>query len=194
MLDSSKNVMNVSKYTFPGILALTHCLWQWKHATSTGHISFPLVKLGIIQASFKENLSFRPRLTDLWLLFVQCNLLCGPWVCTWSAPTVQPRSPTMPGPQSLDVCFARKSLRTSSGFSHWCSVFSDVSRKARTYSRPRSPKQLLQLPPSNRKQSQSWRLRRRLRSLPFIAPWPLLAPTLQVRHIRHNFMMSLAHR
>lgn len=88
------------------------------------------------------------------------------------------------GPQSLHVCFSRKSLRTSSGFSLWCSVFSDVSRKVRTYSLPRSPKQPLQLPPSNRKQLQSWRLRRRLRSLPFIAPWPLLAPTLQVRHVQ----------
>lgn len=109
MLDSSKNVMNVSKYTFPGILALTRCLWQWKDATSTGHISFPLVKLSIIQAPLRRIYLSKPRLTDLWLLFVQCNLLCGPWVCTLSAPTVQPRSPTMQDPK-VSMCVSHANL------------------------------------------------------------------------------------
>lgn len=75
--------------------------------------------------------------------------------------------------QRLDVCFP-------SVFSHLLSVVSDVSRKAKTCSLPRSPKRPPQ-PQWNRKQSRRWRQRKLLRSLHLIVPWPPLASTLQVR-------------
>lgn len=76
--------------------------------------------------------------------------------------------------QRLDVCYP------SDVPSHLLSVVSNVSRKAKTCSPPRSPKRRPQ-PQWNRKRSQSWRQRKLLRSLHLIAPWPLLASTLQVR-------------
>lgn len=42
------------KIHFSRNLALTHCLWQNKHATSIGHISLPLVTLSIIQPLKRE--------------------------------------------------------------------------------------------------------------------------------------------
>lgn len=65
-----QNVLKVSKYTFAGILALTHCLWQGKHATPTGHISLPLFKLSISQTRNK-NLYFRT--TGNWFVIAVCS-------------------------------------------------------------------------------------------------------------------------
>lgn len=103
-----QNVLNVSKYTFAGILALTHCLWQRKHATPTGHISLPLFKLSIMQTQKRIYIS-EPRVTGSWLLFVLHNLLCGLYSECPHCPAEISYNARL---QSPDVCFSRKTLRS----------------------------------------------------------------------------------
>lgn len=139
MLDSSKNVLNVSKYTFPGILALTHCLWQQKPETSTGHISLPSFETEHYSDPFKKR-NVSSKTTSNWFMIAVCSVQSPLWcrsLCFESSrcPAELSHNARLRG---LDVRFSRNGLWMSSVFSCLSPVYSDVSRRARTCSHPPS--------------------------------------------------------
>lgn len=107
-LDTSKNVLNVSKYTFPGILALTHCLWQQKPETSTGHISLPSFETEHYSDPFNKKRNVSLKTTSNWFMIAVCSVQSPLWCRSLSSRALPQRKTPKPWclfltQQSVDV-------------------------------------------------------------------------------------------